>query len=273
MAHSKLHIISNKKTVTSGMKEGGNYLSSLTRYMFFLILLSLTISSKAVNMDSLSMKNYTLSSTTTAIYVAKNKTGAQDKYKQTKYWRKHKTLKACGWTALGIGVPTMVVGFAGAVVSGYESGGDGKAFGIILCAGAGLTISSIPLFTFAVKNRQKAIATALGTELDPQLWKKHKQFRIGAYTALGIGLAGIATGLMGGAFDDSFYKNTRPWKAVFYAGASATAASIPLFVFANINKKRAKQAIEFSLSSSSIQMALPNGMIQTQPALGVCFNF
>lgn len=60
----------------------------------------------------------------------------------------------------------MVVGFAGAVVSGYGSGGDGKAFGIILCAGAGLTVSSIPLFTFSVKNRQKAIATALGTELD-----------------------------------------------------------------------------------------------------------
>lgn len=273
MAHSKFHITSNKKTVTSGMKEGGNYLSSLTRYMFFLILLSLTISSKAVNMDSLSMKNYPPSSTTTAIYVAKNKTGLQDKYKQTRYWKKHKTLKACGWTALGIGVPTMVVGFAGAVVSGYGSGGDGKAFGIILCAGAGLTVSSIPLFTFSVKNRQKAIATALGTELDPQLWKKHKQFRIGAYTALGIGLAGMATGLMGGAFDEPFTKNTRPWKAVFYAGASATAASIPLFVFANINKKRAKQAIEFSLSSSNLQMTLPNGMIQTQPALGFCFNF
>lgn len=47
---------------------------------------------------------------------------------------------------------------------------------------------------------------------------------------MGIGLAGMATGLMGGAFDEPFTKNTRPWKAVFYAGASATAASIPLFV-------------------------------------------
>ena len=161
---------------------------------------------------------------------------SQDKYKQTRYWKKHKRLKTCGWTTLGIGVPTMVVGFVGAVVSGYESGGDGEGFGIILGAGAGLTVSSIPLFVFAVKNRQKAIATALGTELDPQLWRKHRQFRIGACTALGIGRAGMATGLMGGAFDDPLYKNTRPWKAVFYTGASATAASIPLFVFANINK-------------------------------------
>ena len=267
MAHSKSYIIPNRETVTPEMKEDGSHSLHSMRYIFFFVLLFLTISSKAVNIDSLSMHYIPLSTTT--IYIAKDKMNSQDKYKQTRYWKKHKRLKACGWTTLGIGVPTMVVGFVGAVVSGYESGGDGEGFGIILGAGAGLTVSSIPLFVFAVKNRQKAIATALGTELDPQLWRKHRQFRIGACTALGIGLAGMATGLMGGAFDDPLYKNTRPWKAVFYTGASATAASIPLFVFANINKKRAKQAIEFS----NIQMTLPNGMIQTQPALGFCINF
>lgn len=273
MVHSNFHIISNKKTATPEMKEGGNNFLYPARYIFGLILLSFTISSRAINMDSLSMKNYIPSSTTTATYVAKDKMDSQDKYKQTRYWKKHKRLKACGWTTLGIGVPTMVVGFVGAVASGYESGGDGEGFGIVICAGAGLTVSSIPLFVFAVKNRQKAIATALGTELDPQLWRKHRQFRIGACTALGIGLAGMATGLMGGAFDDSLYKNTQSWKAVFYTSVGVTAASIPLFVFANINKKQAKQAIEFSLSSSNIQMALPNGMLQTQPALGFAFIF
>lgn len=273
MVHSNFHIISNKKTATPEMKEGGNNFLYPARYIFGLILLSFTISSKAINMDSLSMKNYIPSSTTTATYVAKDKMDSQDKYKQTRYWKKHKRLKACGWTTLGIGVPTMVVGFVGAVASGYESGGDGEGFGIVICAGAGLTVSSIPLFVFAVKNRQKAIATALGTEPDPQLWRKHRQFRIGACTALGIGLAGMATGLMGGAFDDSLYKNTQSWKAVFYTSVGVTAASIPLFVFANINKKQAKQAIEFSLSSSNIQMALPNGMLQTQPALGFCIHF
>ena len=273
MVHSNFHIISNKKTATPEMKEGGNNFLYPARYIFGLILLSFTISSRAINMDSLSMKNYIPSSTTTATYVAKDKMDSQDKYKQTRYWKKHKRLKACGWTTLGIGVPTMVVGFVGAVASGYESGGDGEGFGIVICAGAGLTVSSIPLFVFAVKNRQKAIETALGTELDPQLWRKHRQFRIGACTALGIGLAGMATGLMGGAFDDSLYKNTQSWKAVFYTSVGVTAASIPLFVFANINKKQAKQAIEFSLSSSNIQMALPNGMLQTQPALGFCIHF
>lgn len=273
MVHSNFHIISNKKTATPEMKEGGNNFLYPARYIFGLILLSFTISSRAINMDSLSMKNYIPSSTTTATYVAKDKMDSQDKYKQTRYWKKHKRLKACGWTTLGIGVPTMVVGFVGAVASGYESGGDGEGFGIVICAGAGLTVSSIPLFVFAVKNRQKAIATALGTELDPQLWRKHRQFRIGACTALGIGLTGMATGLMGGAFDDSLYKNTQSWKAVFYTSVGVTAASIPLFVFANINKKQAKQAIEFSLSSSNIQMALPNGMLQTQPALGFCIHF
>lgn len=272
MTHSKFHIISHKRTATPEMKKGGNDSLYPTRYVFCLILLFLTISSRAVNMDSLSMKNY-ISSSTTTTYVAKNKMVSQDKYKQTRYWKKHKRLKACGWTTLGIGVPTMVVGFVGAVVSGYESGGDGEGFGIVICAGAGLTVSSIPLFVFAVKNRQKAIATALGTELDPQLWRKHRLFRIGACTALGIGLAGMATGLMGGAFDDSLYKNTQSWKAVFYTSVGITVASIPLFVLANTNKKRAKQAIEFSLSSSNIQMALPNGMLQTQPALGFCIHF
>lgn len=271
MVHSKSHITPDKKAVTSEIKEDGSYSLPPIRYIFFFALLFFTISSKAVNIDSLSM-NYIPSSTAT-IYAAKNKMDSQDKYKQTRYWKKHKTLKACGWTALGIGVPAIVVGFAGAVASGYESGGDGEAFGIIICAGAGLTVSSIPLFVFSVKNRQKAIATALGTEIDPKLWKKHRLFRIGACTALGIGLAGMATGLMGGAFDDSHVRNTQPWRVVFYTSASVTAASIPLFVFANINKKQAKQAIEFSLNSSSIRMALPNGMIQTQPALGFCINF
>lgn len=205
MVHSKSYIIPQKETVTPEIKEDRSHSLHSMRYIFFFVLLFLTISSKAVNIDSLSMHYIPLSTTT--IYIAKDKMNSQDKYKQTRYWKKHKRLKACGWTTLGIGVPTMVVGFVGAVVSGYESGGDGEGFGIILGAGAGLTVSSIPLFVFAVKNRQKAIATALGTELDPQLWRKHRQFRIGACTALGIGLAGMATGLMGGAFDDPLYKN------------------------------------------------------------------
>lgn len=167
----------------------------------------------------------------------------------------------------------MVVGFVGAVVSGYESGGDGEGFGIILGAGAGLTVSSIPLFVFAVKNRQKAIATALGTELDPQLWRKHRQFRIGACTALGIGLAGMATGLMGGAFDDPLYKKHPAMESCILYRCKCNSYQYSAFRFANINKKRAKQAIEFSLSSSNIQMTLPNGMIQTQPALGFALIF
>lgn len=169
MVHSKSYIIPQKETVTPEIKEDRSHSLHSMRYIFFFVLLFLTISSKAVNIDSLSMHYIPLSTTT--IYIAKDKMNSQDKYKQTRYWKKHKRLKACGWTTLGIGVPTMVVGFVGAVVSGYESGGDGEGFGIILGAGAGLTVSSIPLFVFAVKNRQKAIATALGTELDPQLWK------------------------------------------------------------------------------------------------------
>ena len=58
MVHSKFHIISNKKTATPEMKEGGNNFLYPARYIFCLILLFLTISSRAVNMDSLSMKNY-----------------------------------------------------------------------------------------------------------------------------------------------------------------------------------------------------------------------
>ena len=92
MVHSKFHIISHKRTATPEIKKGGNDSSYPARYVFCLILLFLTISSRAVNMDSLSMKNY-ISSSTTTTYVAKNKMVSQDKYKQTRYWKKHKRLK------------------------------------------------------------------------------------------------------------------------------------------------------------------------------------
>lgn len=155
MVHSKSYIIPQKETVTPEIKEDRSHSLHSMRYIFFFVLLFLTISSKAVNIDSLSMHYIPLSTTT--IYIAKDKMNSQDKYKQTRYWKKHKRLKACGWTTLGIGVPTMVVGFVGAVVSGYESGGDGEGFGIILGAGAGLTVSSIPLLYLPSKIDRKLL--------------------------------------------------------------------------------------------------------------------
>lgn len=71
MAHSKSYIIPQKETVTPEMKEDRSHSLHSMRYIFFFVLLFLTISSKAVNIDSLSMHYIPLSTTT--IYVAKDK--------------------------------------------------------------------------------------------------------------------------------------------------------------------------------------------------------
>ena len=63
------------------------------------------------------------------------------------------------------------------------------------------------------------------------------------------------------------------YKPVFIPGCTLVAASIPLFVFANVNKRKAKRAVGLSLKASDLDIKLPNGAQSTQPALGICFHF
>lgn len=73
---------------------------------------------------------------------------------------------------------------------------------------------------------------------------------------------------------NSNWKNDgKAWDVVLGIGLGLTVSSIPLFVLSHKNKKKAKESVEFSLKSSNIDLAMPNGMKQTQHAVGVCMNF
>lgn len=99
--------------------------------------------------------NYTQSVTYTSGLNQQGYGNAFD-YKQTKEWGKYKTLRAIGWSALGVGVP---VTFLGGVLSAFQSSMSGSgALGIpVIVAGGVMTLSSIPLLTCAYYYRRKAI--------------------------------------------------------------------------------------------------------------------
>lgn len=195
-------------------------------------------------------------------------------YKDTRLWRRHRACKISGWTALGVGGSMMIVGFVGDVLANYESPSYNPGFRIVGCIGSGITAASIPLFAFAVKNKQRAENAVLGTQLDPEHWKQYRRFRIGACTSLGVGLAGMLVGWAGGAFDDSWIEKNTGWKISFYAGAALTAGSIPLFVFAQRHKRAARQVdAGVSVGSTSLPVVAPSGIVGYRPALALRVNF
>lgn len=109
-------------------------------------------------------------------------------------------------------------------------------------------------------------------------WKRHKKLKTYAFSTLGLGICGTFIGWIGAignnAYTNSDWKEDKKvWEAVFGIGLGLTISSIPLFVISHKNKKKAKETVELSLNSSNIDLVLPNGMKQTQYAVGVCINF
>ncbi|WP_298113950.1 hypothetical protein [uncultured Bacteroides sp.] len=109
-------------------------------------------------------------------------------------------------------------------------------------------------------------------------WKKYKRLKKYAWATFGIGVCGTIAGWIGEAGNtahtNSHWKDDgKAWDVVLVAGIGLTVSSIPLFVFSHKNKRKAKETVEFSFRSSNIHLMLPNGMKQTQHALGVCMNF
>jgi len=94
---------------------------------------------------------------------------SQQEYRH--YLRTAKTLKILGWTSLGVGIPTMCIGFVMGV-AGIESENrekDQKTASWVLVSGAALTLSSIPLFIvshhYKTKgNKLKAVSVSLGSQ-------------------------------------------------------------------------------------------------------------
>jgi hypothetical protein len=96
-------------------------------------------------------------------------TASQQEYRH--YLRSAKTLKILGWTSLGVGIPTMCIGFVMGV-AGIESENrekDQKTASWVFVSGAALTLSSIPLFIvshhYKTKgNKLKAVSVSLGSQ-------------------------------------------------------------------------------------------------------------
>ncbi len=107
-------------------------------------------------------------------------------------------------------------------------------------------------------------------------WKKYRYYKTAAWCVLGVGAFGtlIGTGIL--------YSETTPdWEEVkgslgvvfTVGGVLVGASSIPLFVAAHKNKKKAKNVVSLSLNCSRASTPLANGTKHTNMLLGACLNF
>lgn len=118
---------------------------------------------------------------------------------------------------------------------------------------------------------------AMGEEYkQTKYWRRHRRYKTAAYCVLGVGACAT---LMGIAVICSDWKGE--WEeaqAVYGAaftggGVVIAAASIPLFVAAHRNKKKAKNAVALSFNCSSTTAPVADGARRRNPMLGVCLNF
>ena len=108
-------------------------------------------------------------------------------------------------------------------------------------------------------------------------WRKHKRLKRCAFSALGLGICGTFIGCVGVLYSNSYttsnWNDGKAWDVVLGTGIGLTVSSIPLFIISHKNKKKAKEAVTFSLRSSNIYLTEPNGVKKAQSAVGVCINF
>lgn len=86
-----------------------------------------------------------------------NMSSAKFNFKDTKEWRKYKTLRAIGWSFLGVGLPSFLVGPCLMAAGSFDgnSAALGSGYALFL-AGIAMTISSVPILICAYHNRNKA---------------------------------------------------------------------------------------------------------------------
>lgn len=82
-------------------------------------------------------------------------------YKQTQEWGKYKTLRAFGWTFLGVGCVSLFGGMFEMALEHSFSGKHSAAGPIMMIAGGVLTVSSVPILITAYHYRNKAKKMAL----------------------------------------------------------------------------------------------------------------
>jgi len=107
-------------------------------------------------------------------------------------------------------------------------------------------------------------------------WKKHKRYKVGAYCVLGVGACAtlLGVGILSADATPDWNEAKAPVGAIITAGGAAiAAASIPLFVAAHKNKKKAKNAVSLSLNCSGVSAPSTNGTKRSNLLLGACLNF
>ena len=88
-------------------------------------------------------------------------------YKKTSEWHKYKVLRAVGWSALGVGIPTTFIGAVAMAFSVVEGGDPWGGYIAITAAGGLLTVSSIPILISAYHFRNKAKRMTMDVTLSP----------------------------------------------------------------------------------------------------------
>lgn len=124
--------------------------------------------------------------------------------------------------------------------------------------------ASQPLYPFMT---EKYSADLIPYYKQAKYLKRRRGWAVGGVLCLAAGAVGVWIGAVAGALDGDIYK------PVFVPGCALVAASIPMFVLANVNKRKAKRAAGLSLNVSNIEESFPNGTKRQQPALGISINF
>ena len=92
-------------------------------------------------------------------------------YKQTSDWKRFKIFRACGYTALGVGIPTTLAGLF-LRPTFFNNVGNKSAGTAMIVAGGSLTLIGLPLVMIANNYRKKAEDKAISVSLtalsDPQ---------------------------------------------------------------------------------------------------------
>ncbi len=83
-------------------------------------------------------------------------------YKNSVYWKRHKVLRSCAWSAFGVGLGCTAAGYVGSVAS-FLTGSQAGVFPVLFTGGVCLTASSVPLFIFSYKTKKKAKQACLTT--------------------------------------------------------------------------------------------------------------
>jgi hypothetical protein len=103
------------------------------------------------------------------------------------YLKKSKNQKTAAWILLGGGALTSIIGLSQINLAGSDDGDINNAPGTILFfTGLAATITSIPLFSSAIKNKKKAINVSTHFELRKNPTKSQSELTIHSIPSLTV---------------------------------------------------------------------------------------